>query len=1241
MDQINRTRGDFSLPKISYQHDLPIIKALPEIEQQLKTKQVLIVAGETGSGKTTQLPLACLKTGFGLKGMIGHTQPRRLAARSVADRVADQLNIPLGREVGYAVRFEDRVSPNTIVKVLTDGLLLNEIRSDRALNAYEVIILDEAHERSLNIDFLLGYLKKVLKRRPKFRVIVTSATIDVDSLSAFFGNAPVIKVEGRSYPVEVRYRPPEENVESCVEWCMEEIEAEPPSSVQDLLVFLPGEREILKWAQWFRRKYGTRYEVLPLYARLPTKEQRKIFSSSSRRRILLSTNVAETSLTVPNIRYVIDFGDARISRYSPHSRIQRLPIERISQASAQQRAGRCGRLAPGICYRLYDEKDFVGRDRYTPPEIRRTNLAAVILQMKVFRYGAVEKFPFLDPPNERMIQSAYRVLHELGALEHNHITELGRKMVLFPVDPRLARMIIQADKQRALAEVLVIVSALAVQSPLLRPVDHKQTADQAHRQFRDSKSDFLTFVRLWEWAEELRHRVTRRMFRTSLEKLFISPQRYGEWRALHRQLLLTCHRVGMRLNRNEAAFEDIHKSILAGSLGFIGVHTDTDSYQGARNLKFRLFPGSVLAKRKPKWVVASEIVETSNTFARCLSEIKPQWIEPFAQSVVKRRVHSPYWDERRNEAMALLDVTLYGLPLIQGRRVRLAEHDLHEAGRLFLLHGVVSTDGVIAIKEVKANRELVISTRETQAKIRRMGLVASDEKLVDFYRDRVPETVVNQKSFRIWYKETGKGKRAQLRMTESDILLKEPVYLRRGAFPAELDFGGRTFPLQYKFAPGHADDGVSLRVPLSELYRVVERELEWSIPGYFEELCESLLRGLPKGTRKQLNPIADHVEELVPTILDHEDYRSSAFNSTLSSRIRALFGVEISPDAWDYSKLPLHLKLNIQVVDGNGTVISQSRDLVSLKEEVNHLIDSKLDDNFMKEYELEELTEYPKQGILERVEVTSTAGPVTLFPVLVDEESSVALRMQIDEVNQERTTIRGLSRLILLLERQSVKYLRSQFQKDKVLRLQQLSEGSQNNLREAILLTAARRTFLQSTSIPRSVSEFNHLIHDRRNHFVPSAIDLINLVSDLLKVRQQIALSIEQLNSPSLAESRKDIEHLLQQLFPTDFPYSCNDARLRDFPRYLDALQHRVAQITGRALKDLNATKKIGYWQHRWESLDRTRTDSVVLEELFHLLQEYRIALFCPTMKTRVKVSSKRLDRAFSAVIRGGESASQ
>ncbi|MYF01428.1 MAG: ATP-dependent RNA helicase HrpA, partial [Gammaproteobacteria bacterium] len=1059
--------------------------------------------------------------------------------------------------------------------------------------------------------------------------IVTSATIDVQAFSSFFDNAPVFVSEGRSYAIDTRYKPVEDDAEEVMINCLEEIQAEPTSKVQDVLVFLLGEREIFNWAHWFRKQFGNQFEVLPLYARLPASEQRKIFSTSSKRRILLATNVAETSLTVPNIRYVIDFGQARISRFSVRSRIQRLPIEAISQASANQRAGRCGRLAPGVCFRLYSESDLLSREAFTDPEIMRTNLAAVVLQMVVFGFGEIATFPFINRPDDRAVAAATRLLHELGALQRGEITDLGRQMVQIPVDPRLARMLIEANQQRALKELLVIVSALAAQDPFLRPFKQQQAADEAHQQFRHPKSDFLSYLNLWEWIEGHRDDHSWSQLKRVLERHFVSTQRYLEWRALHRQLVLTCKRLRMNINEKVASFDRIHKSVLSGSLSFLGLRLDDSSYQGARNLKFSLFPGSVIAKRKPKWVVAATIVETSRVYARGLAEIKPTWVEPYARSFVSTRVHDHYWDSIKNDSCTYLDISVYGLPIVQNRNVRLKDFDHCAARELFLTHALVRDEANIEIQEVSTNFELRESLLETQSKERRTDIVLGEDGVVELYRKKVPNEVCDRMSFLRWYRTADAKQRNDLLIQREDFLHHPSYSIREYAYPAELEINSDRFSLRYKFGPGREDDGVSIRVPLADLPKLQQSSLEWIVPGFFEEKCIELLRRLPKQFRKQLAPIPDKIGELVPLLLQDSQYRVGHLAEVLSQRIRALFHVEIATSVWRLEDVSKHLIVNVQTIDQKQNVIAQGRNLSAVRQRVQHLLENHFDESFKAQFEQQGLKTFPPSGLTRTITVKSPKGTIVLFPVLVDRGDCVDILVGFDERDQYQGSLRGMCRLALIREHETINYLSSQFNNDRALQLYSTTLGNIHEFRQLLFLTAARDTFFPPPTLPESEEEFRQVIEIQRQYFIPNALHLMDLVSNALSMRHHLMLRVESLEKPVFQESREDVKQQLNSLFDSTFPFSFSSERMPDLPRYLDGIKARLDRLSGKLKKDVLATREITRWQERLASLGVQRQHPYA-DGLFHLLQEYRLSLFCQELKTRTKLSPQRLEQAFA-----------
>ena len=802
-------------------------------------------------------------------------------------------------------------------------------------------------------------------------------------------------------------------------------------------------------------------------------------------------------------------------------------------------------------------------------------------------------------------------------------------MVLIPVDPRLSRMLIEANKQNALKEILVIVSALAVQDPFLRPLEQQKAADQAHQQFRHPKSDFLSYLRLWDWVESLRNEFSWNEVRRVLERTFISGQRYMEWRALHRQLLLTCKRLRMTVNRDSASFENVHRSILSGSLSFLGLRLENSVYQGARDLKFWLFPGSVIATRKPKWVVAATIVETSRVYARGIADIKPNWIEPYAASVLNKRVHDHFWDTTKCDSRTNLDISVYGLPIVQDRRVRLKEYDQPAARELFLLNALVRNHGNIEALEVNANFKLRDSLLETQSKERRTDIVLNDDEIVEFYRCKLPDEVCDRASFMRWYGTADAKTRSSLVMRREDLLLSPEYSFRDLMYPAEVEINSVCFALRYKFGPGQADDGVSIRVPLADLPKLQIRSLEWSVPGFFEEVCLELLRGLPKHYRKQLAPIPDKIKELVPGLLQEGHYRVGRFTEVLSLRVRALFHVEIDPSVWRLDGVSTYLVMNVQILDQKQRVIAQGRNLTELRERVQHLLTDQFDEGFLAQFEQKGLKNFPRPGLPRTMTAKSPSGTIMLFPMLVDCGDSVDIKVRFDENGQYHNTLRGLCRLVLLQERDSIKYLSSQFNNDRSLQLYSINLGNLERFRELIFLTAARDTFFSSPPSLETEKAFQRIVANKRHHFVPHTLHLMDIVSNALALRHRLLLRVDSLEKTVFQETREDIKQQLSSLFDSDFPFSFSAARLPDLLRYLDGIEARLDRLSGKLKRDLLATQDVARWQERLARLTRVRQEPQV-EELFHLLQEYRLSIFCQEKKTRIKMSPKRLEQAFA-----------
>ncbi|WP_259646110.1 ATP-dependent RNA helicase HrpA, partial [Burkholderia pseudomallei] len=962
------------VPPITFAESLPVSGKRDEIARAIAAHPVVIVCGETGSGKTTQLPKICLALGRGLgaggAGLIGHTQPRRLAASSTGRRIAEELGTPFGEVVGYKVRFTDNLAPGASVKLMTDGILLAETQTDPLLKAYDTLIIDEAHERSLNIDFLLGYLRQILPKRPDLKLIVTSATIDAERFARHFGSderpAPVIEVSGRLYPVEVRYRPIADDRPAAVRHAegassgrdraksareaerdlmdgivdaVDELCREGPG---DVLVFLPGEREIRDAAEALRKHHPPHTEILPLFARLSAAEQERVFKASNARRIVLATNVAETSLTVPGIRYVVDTGLARVKRYSYRNKVEQLQIEPISQAAANQRAGRCGRVADGVCIRLYEESDFAGRARFTDPEILRSSLASVILRMKSLHLSAIESFPFIEPPPGRAIADGYQLLNELGAVDDdNALTPLGRELARLPLDPRVGRMILAARDQQALREVLVIASALSVQDPRERPVDAQEQADQAHRRFADERSEFLQWLRIWAWFEEaVAHKKSNRQLVDACRQHFLSHLRLREWRDVHSQLLTVVREHGWRLNEADATFEQIHLSLLTGLLGNIGFKAeDEPHYLGARGIKFHLWPGSALVKKAGRWVMAAELVETSRLYARCIAKIEPEWIERIGAHLLKKSLSEPHWEKRPAQVAAFERATLYGLTIYHRRRVAFGRQDPARARELFIRGALVDGEFDTKLAFFAHNRKLLADIEQLEHKSRRQDVLVDDELIHAFYDQAIPAGIHTGAAFERWYRdEVSKSGQPEdklrlLYLSRDDLMRHEAAGVTTELFPKRVTMAGVEMALAYHFEPGSPRDGVTLAVPLFALNQVDARRAEWLVPGMLKEKAHLLLKSLPQKLRRHCVPLPEYAAGFVERA-GRERFGAGGLVDALIADVREQTQVATKTSDFKLETLPAHLFMNFKVIDEHGRQLAMGRNLAQLRAEL-------------------------------------------------------------------------------------------------------------------------------------------------------------------------------------------------------------------------------------------------------------------------------------------------------------------
>ncbi|MEL0613190.1 ATP-dependent RNA helicase HrpA [Marinomonas arenicola] len=1232
------------LPKITYDESLPVAARSEEIIKAIQDNQVVIIAGETGSGKTTQLPKMCLEAGRGIAGLIGHTQPRRIAARSVADRISDEMQVKLGEQVGFQVRFSDESNEETLIKLMTDGILLAEIQQDKLLYKYDTIIIDEAHERSLNIDFLLGYLKRVLAARPDLKVIVTSATIDVERFSAHFNNAPIIEVSGRTYPVEVRYQPllsksdsealdedqsMEQGILDAVELLIQEEKQSGYRGAGDILVFLAGEREIRETAEILRRAELRNTEVLPLYARLSTSEQQRIFKSHSGRRIVLSTNVAETSLTVPGIRYVIDPGLARMSRYSVRSKVQQLPIEKISQASANQRAGRCGRVAEGVCIRLYDEADFAARSEFTDPEIFRTNLASVILQMANLRLGPVEKFPFVEMPERRMINDGYRALTELGALKGEQLTPIGRQLAKLPIDPKLGRILIAAEKQSVLKEVAVIVSALSVADPRERPQDKKTQSDQAHAQDKDEDSDFVVFLNLWERFEEQRQALSQNQLRQYCRKQFLNFMRMREWRDIHRQILIACKQLGFKeVDHENRNYEAIHRSLLAGLFTQVANKMeDSKEMLGCRSRKVSVFPGSMLFKKPPQWVMAAELVETSKLYARVVARIDPEWIEEFAEPFVKRQYFDPHFERNQGRVMAQEQVSLYGLIIVAKRRVDYGLIEPEEAREILIRSGLV--EGQMRTKQAfyRKNKALVETLETQEAKLRKRDILVDDEAVFAFYHQRIPQDVRNQKSLEYFAKKSPDA----LLMTRDD-LINQDITVDDMAFPDSYGLNGVALPIDYRFEPGKATDGATLKVPVGLLRQLSLEDLGWAVPGFIKERCEALLRALPKALRRRFVPIPQFVDRVYPNLSKEK----GDLLEQLSLQIKRETLIEIPLNEWTPERLETHLTLTLEVVDERGKVLGTGKDLAQLQTQFSDMVEESFAKFGTKEHEQDDLSQWPDQDIPERQEIQQAGIKVTAFPALVAVGESVSLKMFDDQNTALESHRKGVIALLKMALQKDIRYLQKNLPHLKESMLIFSPLGQKEVLLNDLLNAILDKVFLDGRDLPRSKADFEHCIVTHKPQLVTVANEMANQLYRVLSSYQGVAKKMK--GSIPLPWTRVygDIKLQLENLIYPGFIGSTPLFWLGQLPRYFKGIEVRLERFQNHLNKENSyVTQLEGLWQTYLKQKKAHDDKSLYDPELIKyrwMLEEYRISLFAQSVGTLEPISDKRLSKQWQGV---------
>ncbi|WP_372625135.1 ATP-dependent RNA helicase HrpA [Arsukibacterium sp.] len=1230
---VQRQQRQAAIPAISYPPELPVAASKEDIKAAIAANQVVIIAGETGSGKTTQIPKICLELGRGIAGTIGHTQPRRLAARSVADRIAQELNCTAGQQVGYKIRFGDHTTNQTLVKLMTDGVLLAEMQQDRYLNQYDTIIIDEAHERSLNIDFLLGYLKQLLPKRPDLKLIITSATIDPQRFSKHFFDAPIIEVSGRTYPVETRYRPYTEQEDKDADQlqgifdAVEELYREPAG---DILIFLNGEREIRDTADALEKLKLPHTEVLPLYARLSAAEQNRIFQGHTGRRIVLATNVAETSLTVPGIRYVIDPGTARLSRYSYRSKVQQLPIEAISQASANQRKGRCGRVAAGICIRLYSEEDFNGRPEFTDPEILRTNLASVIMQMLALGLGDIDAFPFLQRPDSRFVNDGIKLLEELGAIEPQRgkqklcLTALDKQLARLPIDPRLARMVVAASSTAALQEVLVVVAALSIQDARERPLDKQQKADECHSRFADPDSDFSSWLKLWAYLQQQQDELSNNQFRRLCRQEFLNYLRVREWQDLVGQLSQLAKEQGLTLNSNPPGYQQLHSALLTGLLGQVGFKDTEADYLGPRQTRFYAFPGSHLFKRKPKWVMAAEWVETSKLYARSLAKIEPEWIEPLAAHLVSRSYSEPHWEKKRGAVVAFEQVSLYGLVIVPKRAVLYSKIDEAVSHSIFIREALVNQELGTNDAFLTFNQRLIDDVTALEEKSRRRDILVDEDTLATFYAEKIPQWANNRIDFAKWWKKQRAADPGYLNFDPDSLLNRDTSDITADKFPESWHQGNVTLPLNYHFAPGEPDDGISVIIPLALLNQIEDSGFDWLIPALRHELLVALIKSLPKQYRRNFVPAPNYADALMQLIAPEQ----GKLIEVVSQRLKRMSGVTIPDDAWDLTAIPVHLIMNFKVVDEAGKTLQQGRSLTVLKQGLQGEVQQSLSQVAEQGIEQENLTQW-NFGTLPQEYVKLQAGyEIKAFPALVDERDSVSIKLLDNPQQAKQVTLQGLRRLLLLNVPSPVKYLQESLPNKAKLGLYFNPFGRVLELIDDCI-AAGVDALIATDALPTTDQQFTVLRDKVRAELGDTVVAIALQVEQILTLGHDIQKRLKGKVDLAHIQSQGDIKQQLNELVFKGFVSSHGAARLADILRYLQAMLKRLEKLPVDPQRDRllmhEYQKAVDAYNNLLGKYAGAAIAPAPLQDIYWMLQELKVSLHAQQLGTPYPVSVKRI----------------
>lgn len=1231
------------MPKIEYPALLPVSQKRDDIAQAIAHHQVVIVAGENRSGKTTQLPKICAELGRGKYGLIGHTQPRRLAARSVANRIAEEMETELGGFVGYKVRFTDQISDQTQIKLMTDGILLAEIQNDRFLNQYDTIIIDEAHERSLNIDFILGYLKQLLPRRPDLKVIITSATIDPERFSKHFSNAPIIEVSGRTYPVEVRYRPlagddDSESDRDQLEGIFQAVDELCDEGLGDILIFMNGEREIRDTADALSKRNLRDTEIVPLYARLSAGEQNKIFQPHAGRRIVLATNVAETSLTVPGIKYVIDPGTARISRYSYRTKVQRLPIEPISQASANQRKGRCGRTEEGICIRLYSEEDFLSRPEFTDPEILRTNLASVILQMTALGLGDIEAFPFVEAPDKRNIQDGVRLLEELGAINDQikdpkkRLTESGKQLARLPIDPRLARMVLEASKLGCLKEVMIIASALSIQDPRERPSDKQQSADDKHRRFNHEDSDFLTLVNLWHYIGQQQKALTSNQFRRQCKLDYLNYLRVREWQDVYTQLHQSTREMGFKLNDEPGSYHAVHSAILVGLLSHIGMKDqEKNEYHGARNARFNIFPASGLFKKQPKWVMSAELVETSKLWARVVAKIEPDWIEPLAKHLSKRSYSEPHWSKKNAAVMAYEKVMLYGIPIVPKRLVNYGTIDPVLSREIFIRSALVEGDWETKHAFFKQNRALLAEVEELEHKSRRRDILVDDEELFQFYDQRVGTEVVSGRHFDAWWK-TASRKTPDLLSFEKEMLFKgDASHITDLDYPNFWHQGNLKLKLSYQFEPGENSDGVTVHIPLPILNQVEPHGFDWQIPGLRHELVVSLIKSLPKTLRKNFVPAPNYADAFLARVTPFE----MPLLDAMEKELRRMTGVTVLREDWKLDQLPAHLKITYRAVDHRNRKLNESCDLHELKESLKEKVQETLSQVADDDIEQRDLHTW-SFGELPKVYQQKRGGfEVRAYPALVDKKDSVEIKLFETEQEQLSAMRAGQRRLILLNVPSPIKYLHANLPNKSKLGLYFNPYGKVLDLIDDCIACGVDKLIEERGGMVWEPQAFEALKEHVRAELGDTVVEIAKQVETILTTAYNINKRLKGKVDFTMAFALSDVKAQIEGLIFSGFATECGWKRLPDILRYMRAIERRMEKLPIDPNKDRLHMLKIESVANKYKELLNKIPKGMAIpdnvREIRWMLEELRVSYFAQQLGTPYPVSDKRIINAIEA----------